>query len=776
MQTALSQSDACATAASDQYVVNKVTIIGNVRIPDASVLYYLNMHQGRTYTIDQISNMIRQAYATGFFKKITVDYLKKQGEVIIDVIEQPVIKDVELYGNRKINDKDIKAIIRLNQGLTFSETKLKSDVENILQMYQKRGMFNAIVNPKIIDNKNDTITIAYEIKEGSKAVIEKISFVGNGEFSGTDLKQSILSAEWRLYRFFSNSYIYDQDRLQIDAEIIKEYYQTRGYPNARVVDIISTIDAAKKAFAITFVIDAGEKYDFGSVTVENNIRSVNSNEINKVVDAKIRDKPFDINKVREMISKITGILAGKGYAFVDVDYKVKTKDGVADVIITIKESSRFFINRINISNNIKTYDKVIRREMRISEGDSYDLYDVERSLQRIKNLGYFSDVELSQKQVTNTDKVNLDFSVKEKNTASGLFNIGYSTVSGPFFGFNASEPNLFGTGRMISTGLQVAKRDKAFDFSISEPYFMGFNAISGIGLFFDKRTYKQFVGNKSTQERLTNDEKLALSKYATMSWGFTVNTTYSLTEYLQHEVHYGVKLERLNKKNAKDIMTSISPFLRPDMQTHTISSVGHGFVYDKTDSTIKTTKGYVLKLHQEFAGVGGNAKYMQNELVAAHYTPIYKDKVVLKMLIRGGTATGLGRKIRISDNFFSRDDMIRGFAYNGIGARDTNTFDALGGKNYFAGTAELKFPIGLPNEIDISGTAFVDTATLYKIDVPYHLRNIKYHNSSDIRSSYGVGIIWGSPLGLIRVSYGIPIAKKNFDQVERINFSFGRSF
>ncbi len=744
---------------------NRIGVDGNAHLPKDSVLYYLGISDGTEYSTSELNQKIQKAYSTGFFKKISIDYADAIHYLRINVVEQPMISGVKIYGNYKINDKDIISNLKLKAGMIFSENKMKRDVEMILKLYQVRGYFNTIINPKIIEEKGGAVSIALEIKEGKKSAIEKIIFIGNKNFSSTELQQNILSTEWAFYRFLSNTYSYDQERFKIDAELINEYYQSRGYPDGKVVNTVSEIDASSKAFVLTFFIDEGLKFDFGKVKLDDQIKISNNKEILDALHEIKSGDLFNINTVRSVISKINSILAKKGYAFAKIEHVINQNPETKTLDITIKidKTSKFFIKYINIKNNTRTKDLVIRREMKVSEQDSYDITKIERSLQRIRNLGYFSKVEFTPKQINDSDKVDLEIEVEEKRTGTALFNIGYNTLLGGFFGINFSEENLLGTGRSISSSLNIGKVQKSIQLSFIEPYFMGFDATAGVSVFLDKTT---------------NNEKNKLSyntQYNSSSQGVVLNTTYSLTEYLKHDIQYGVKFEKINPGSNT---TYISPYLRPDINKHTVSSIGHTLIYDKTDNITNSTSGYFIRLYQGFAGVGGNARYLQNILSGSHYTPVYKDKVIMKISARAGVTNGVSKKVRILDNFYAQDSMIRGFEYNGIGARDAKTLQSLGGKKFMAGSVEVKFPLGLPNEIGVNGVAFTDVATLYDIDVPDGVdpTTNKFFDSKRLRMSYGVGVIWNSPLGIIRLDYGIPALKTSFDQENRINFSVGKSF
>lgn len=757
--------------AKSGYVVERIIINGNAHIPQESIVYYLGLTLGSEYSKKEMDRMVQKAYDTGFFKKISVSHSEFKNILLVNVVEQPIISSVKFFGNRSFSDSDLAKVVRLKPGMSFSEAKLKRDVETLLKMYQNSGRFGAIINTKIIENDGCGADVAFEIQEGKKSVIGKIAFIGNTQFSSSELKNNILSREWAFYRFLSGGYTYDPNRLQVDAELISEYYKSHGYPFARVINTTAELDARGEAFALTFEIDSGNKYDFGKVQLNDQIKIRSEREISEALSEIRTGKLFDINAVKAAVEKINEVLARKGYAFATVEYVLNENNNKVDIEIKINPANKFFINQIDIINNHRTWDSVIRREMRISEKDSYDLSKIERSIQRIKNLGYFNEIKFTPKQLGNSDMVDLEIDVDEKRTGTAMFQGGYNTVLGPIFGIRYSEMNLLGSGRNLNANLQFAKLEKSFDISLNEPYFMGYDMTAGINLFYDKRI--------NTNENPQNKSTLGTvkEKYYVATRGLGVQATYDLTEYVRHELNYGLRLENISLPT-NQALSMISNFLRADMKTHTVSSIGHVLTYDKTDNIVMPSKGYVVSLAQNFAGLGGDSQYMQNILFAAKYSRLYKDKVIMKISAQCGGVRGLGKKVRMLDNFYSRDSMIRGFEYNGIGPRDARTLDALGGKTYFAGSAEVKFPLGLPQEIGMHGIAFVDTATLYNIDVPKGLdaTQNQYFNSKSLRASQGLGIIWDAPVGLMRFEYAIPFSKTKHDQVQKFNFSIGKSF
>jgi outer membrane protein insertion porin family len=753
------------SALAQDYQVDTITTSGNKIITRETVLHYLDLKEKALYNDKVLDNKVIQAYESGLFKEITLKFEEKN-KLLVEIKEQPIIGDIKFYGNKKVNDKDIISSLKTQVSGNFSAKRLKSDTEAILKLYQDKGYFGAVVNPKLIE-KDGSLTIAFEIKEGEKTTIKKILFFGQGPFADKELKEAIMSREWALYRILSGGYYFDPDRLELDKELLEAYYHNHGYPFAKVTSSKVELSNDSKFFTVKFYLSIGEKMILSKVLLEDHIKLDQKQEIEKPLQDIKLGTSFNLDSLLKAEKDLSDLLAKKGYAFAKIERKLEKK-GPKELIATlvINPSNKFFVNKINIKNNSSTREEVIRREMKISEKDGYDISKIERSIQRIRNLGFFESVIFQPSQVGNSDLVDLDIIVKEKKTMSAFFKAGYSTTMGALIGLNFAQSNLLGTGRNFSTNLTLAKLSQAVDISLTEPYFMDLDLAVGMGIFYENRLMRQWMQDSNNQ--------LVKNKYATSSRGFNLNTNYYLTDFLQHGWDYNFSFEELNYQKAN----FISDFLKPDSKNHTVSSLGHHFFYDQTDTMVSTTKGYYIKVGQTVAGLGGNAKFIRHSAGAAYYQPLYKDKIIFKMSGKVGTTSSFKNDtLHPLDNFNSEDHMIRGFAYNGIGPRDSITNDSLGGKNYFSGSLEMKFPLGLPRELGFYGLAFLDAANLTGFDTPKNLvTTAKLLDSSKIRSSYGLSLVWESPLGLMRFDYGIPLAKTSFDQVQKFNFTLGKSF
>ena len=442
-----------------------------------------------------------------------------------------------------------------------------------------------------------------------------------------------------------------------------------------------------------------------------------------------------------------------GYAFVEIRPKLERHAENKNIDLTYKilEGPRVYVNRINIEGNVRTLDEVIRREFRVNEGDPFDAAKIRRSQQRIQNLDYFSKVDVKKRRVPDApDKVDIDVNVEEKSTGELTLGAGFSTADGPIFDSSVTERNLLGTGQYLRLGLTLAGQRQEGTFSYTEPYLFDREIAAGFDLF------------RRTRDRQSE------SSFDSETSGVTLRATYALSEHLSHHVRYSLR---------SDDITNIDPlasrFIKDQEGQTTTSLFGHSLIYDDRDSAVSPTEGFYVRYNQDIAGLGGDAKHMLNEIRSIYYMPVYESDVVLSLAGKGGYIFGLGKDgVLINNRFFVGSDDIRGFRSDGIGPRDRNTKDALGGNIYYAGTAELTFPLGLPEELGVSGAVFTDVASLWTVDDS----GTDIEDDSTPRMSVGAGIAWNSPFGPIRIDVAAPLQKNQYDETEVIRFSFGTRF
>jgi outer membrane protein insertion porin family len=731
--------------------VKQVEFVGNSRISAETLYAYLEVVPNVSYSKEHLNEAVKRLYDTGFFKDVRISM--ENNKLVVYLEENPLINKIAIEGNKRIEDKDLLPELSSKVNTVFSQLKLNNDIQRIAALYEKMGRYSVHISAKKIELDQNRINLVFEVDEGKGTNIRQIRFLGNNNFSDRTLSDVIISKEYRFYRFFSSADVYDPEKLEYDKELLRTYYQNRGYAEFKVLSATAELNLERNAFILTYVLDEGIEYQFGELSVENQINDKNTTNFEEILGLG-KGKRFSKKIVDEITDKLTNSLGSLGYPFIEIEPMLKpNKDtAIVDVKFFIKPSYKVYINKINIQKNTRTLDKVIRREMRIDEGDPYNINRIQRSKQRIENLGFFNKVDFKNKRTSSPDKVDIDVEVEEKSTGSINFAGGYNTVLGPIGQISLTENNFLGKGQQVQLGTTIAKKENGVNFSFTEPYLFDYNLSAGFDIFSTKRDFRSQSSFKSTNT------------------GVVLRSGYEISERLSHGVRYMIK-----KETVSDVSPMASIYVRDEAGDRVQSSIGHTITYDALDSRITPTDGYLLKLDQDLAGVGGQTRFISTRGTAAFYKPIWEKDVVFKAVAKAGHIQGFGGKdVRLNDNFFLGPDYIRGFDIAGIGARDKKTRDALGGKRYATATTEIILPLGLPSEIGLRAAIFHDIGTLYNVDMKR--TNTQINDSSAFRASAGISLIWNSPLGAINVHYGIPYMKQEFDDVRRFYIDFGTNF
>lgn len=744
-------------------IVNKKTIgnleiIGLERLDENLILELIDYKNVKSFSPLFIENALQKIYESDFFADVKI--YRRNKFLVIELKENPLISEIKFVGNDKIDDEALNSEISLKKRSIFTKAKLQNDLKRINELYIKSGRFLAKIEPKIISKDQNRLEVIFDITEGKKAKISKIYFLGNQEFSDNELANEISTKQSQWWRFLSSSDSFDSDRIEFDKEMLRRFYNSNGFADFAVISSSSQISANKDQFFITFLLEEGIKYNFGKINIINQIEKFDS----KILDKKILIKEgqiYDSQLLEKTVDAFIEKMSEASFAFGDVQPVLRRnrEQKTIDVDFIIEQTPRVYINQIRINGNSRTLDEVIRREMRLREGDPYNLTKINRSKQRIENLNFFEKVEFRTKRINDSDKVDIEIEVKEKKTGELTLGVGYSTVDRLTGNAGIRENNLFGTGQEIGVNIQKSYWRQNADIGFTKPYFMGTNLTAGI----DLHKY-----DEAGRNILMFDEK---------SYGSTLRGNYAISEFLNHQIKYSINNVTIGNVDNANTVNAIG--LRGNFLS---SAIGQGFFYDKRNNRINPTRGYFLSFNQEFSGVSGNVKYLKNEGSSAFYLPIYKNDFIFKLSARGGVIDGIGQGVRSNFAYFLGGNDFRGFDVNGLGprAKDVNGSAkggfSVGGKIYYVGTAEMRFPLGLPKELGIYGALFSENGLVKSVDKDVQGARYGIADSSLIRSSYGLSIAWSSPMGPIRLDFSKVARKEIYDRTQVFRFSFGTSF
>lgn len=730
-------------------VIEKMQVKGNQRLEAETIYSYLPFAVGDDVDTNAVNKAIKELYKTGFFNDVKIDL--KGSSVVIDVDERPAISSITFEGNDKVDTDVLKGEVQIKVRDIYVPTKVQSDVERIKMIYQRMGLLNAKVEAVTENKRRNRVEIIFKISEGDKNYIEDISFVGNKAFSSSDLREQMMSKTKRWYRFFSSTDTFDPDRLNYDKELLRRYYFQKGYIDF-AIDDTQVSQNAEGNFIVKMTLNEGRRYRLGKVDIKSSLAGLDKEKLLKQMDLK-QGRFYQASQIESAVQKLTDELGKDGYAFVDVEPELtrNEKTGVVDISFKVREGSRVFINRINISGNSRTLDKVIRREFRVAEGDPFNTEKIKRSRQRIENLGYFDKVDLKTVPVPNApDKTDLAVDVSEKSTGAFNIGIGWSTYDGIMFEVGIQERNFLGTGNIVGISASTSDSETQVDLSLTNPYFMDMPLLAGVDVYHIMHDY-------------TDD-----SSYKSRTSGGALRFGWDYTERLSQTAKY-----TLQSDNVTQVDADASLYIKKQQGKRSTSMLGEVLSYDTRDSVINPTQGFVSSWGIDVAGLGGDTRFVRTNLSATKYFEII-DKWVLSLNASGGIIHGLNQDVRINNAYYLGGANLRGFESGGVSARDKQTDDSLGGNWRVTATAQLMFPLGLPEEFGLRGKIFADAGTLGKPDDIDNWDDVWY--SSKIRASVGVGLLWRSPMGPINIDFGFPVMKEPYDKKEVFRLNFGSGF
>lgn len=842
--------------------IRSIVVNGSQRLESGTVLSYMKLRVGQTYTEEAADQALKDLFETELFKDVSIR--NNAGAVVIEVIENPVINRILLEGNKRIKEDKIRPEIRLAPRQIFTRSKVRADVARIVELYKRKGRFAASVEPKMVQLDQNRVDIVFEVNEGPKSKVQQINIIGNDVFSDGKLRGEMATKQARFYRFFSSGDTYDPDRLAFDQQKLRQFYLTEGYADFRVISAVAELTPDKKDFIITYVVEEGERYKFGEVAVESEIRDFTADTLTPLLPMQEGDF-YDAKQVEDTVESLSETAGLFGYAFADVRPQFNRDKETLTMGINFKvaESDRVYVERIDINGNTLTVDKVVRREFRLNEGDAFNSFQVKRSANRIKSLGFFQDeLEIEQKQGSAPDRIILEANVQERATGELQLSAGFSSVENFILQASVRQRNFRGKGQELRTSVSYSSFSQSIELGFTEPYLFDRNIAVGVDLFRRDLNSFNFVGD----DRETTFEQLTT--------GFQIRAGVPITEYLSASLRYGLSFDDVTldentffSTNANGVLTCdpllAGRFLCDAIGKRTTSSLGASLIYDDRDSRVKPTRGQTVVGSVDFAGLGGSVKYLKGRLNAAKYWKPFGQFIfsisgeagyILPLENRGSALDGID-DVRLTDRFFLGEPQIRGFDIRGVGPRvirsttipglddagnvinavvvNTNnqTDDAIGGRAYYLGRAELEIPLGSgARELGLRPSIFLDVGAVFDVTQPLLLTDSQtqsfstedglgntrttssalflttdsagnatttfdavdangdanpiattfveqfFGNTAKPRLSVGFGVNWNSPFGPFRIDVARALLKEPGDDTKLFTFNVGTQF
>jgi outer membrane protein insertion porin family len=771
-----------------------IVVEGNRRVEADTIRSYFHVNPGERLDSYKIDQAIKALYATGLFQDVRIN--PSAGRLVVSVVENPVINRVAFEGNKKIKDEQLGVEVQSKPRGTLSRPTVQSDVQRLVDIYRRNGRFDVRVDPKIIELPNNRVDLVFEIKEGEKTGVKKIRFVGNKAYGDQRLKDEIKTTETMpFFGFLQQADIYDPDRVEADRDLIRRFYLKHGYADVRVVSATSVYDPAQKGFIVTFTIDEGPRYQFGKVTIQSNVPSVDAKSLYSRLRAS-SGAVYNAEAVEKSVENLSIEVARRGYPFAVVRPHGDRDQATRRISVTfnIDEGPRVYVERINIHGNTRTRDYVIRREFDIAEGDAYNRALVDRAERRLKNLNYFKSVKITNEPGSAPDRVVLNVDVEDMPTGEFSIAGGYSTANGAMAELSIAERNLLGRGQFAKFAVQYGQYTKGFQVSFADPYFMGYRIGVGADLFMRQTLASNYVSYDSETAGIALRAGFALSEELSFQARYSIYQQKITLPYVLNNCQYTTEALNFQAGSGPGVQPGnpcyddgeASLAIRKELAAGRVlvSMLGYTLAYSTLDNNRNPTSGIYAEFKQDFAGAGGDVNFIRSTADLRSYYEMFSD-VVAVLHLQGGNITGWGSKdLRMLDHFQMGPNLVRGFEPAGFGPRDlTNPLrqDSLGGTMYWGASVEAQAPFTfLPKDVGLKGAVFADAGSLWDYKGPTSWdvtgETLNPADSSKIRASVGVGLIWNSPFGPLRFDYSFPLLKEPYDRVQQFRFGGGTKF
>jgi len=733
--------------AQEKFTISEIVVEGNQRVSNETVFAYLPVEVGDELSENRFSNLIKALYDTELFEDVAIE--RSDSVVRITVVENPIINRVNIEGNDVLSDERLLEELDIQPRRVYTQRIALDATETLLKIYELSGRFAARVEPKIIRLENNRVNLVFEVDEGPLVKIKNIRFIGNDNFSDFTLRQVVSSRQKRWWAFLSSADKYDEGRLNYDVRLLRQHYLSRGYADVEVRRVQGGLLPDRTGFAITFEIEEGIRYKLKDVNFISEIPNVDLASFRDLIPLDAGDW-YDVRYVEEGLVNITNELGNKGYSFVNITPEVETnpEKALLDLTINIGNAQKNYIERIQVVNNTRTLDRVIRREFELVEGDAFNQLKLDRSIRNVRNLGYFRNVQVSTEQGTTADQSVVKVDVEEQPTGDLSVGAGYSSLDKTTFSFGINEKNFLGTGRALNLSTSVSGSQANYQIGLTEPYFLNRDLRGSASIF-------------SNQQK-SND-------FTSTSKGLGLGVGFSAANDVYHRINYQYSNTDSRQKNA----TTSTSITGEENKTLTTSSVGYTLGRSTLNNRFDPTEGTLTEVTETFSGIGGDVKYARTEAQFGYYKPFLFNRIVMGLRGRMGYVDGLGDKVSQSNRFFIGGRNVRGFAGGGIGPRDTGTTAAVGGNNMYTGSAELISSYGFSKDLGIRWTVYSDIGSTWGTD---YAEGVTGADNDAMRQSVGFGLLWDTAIGPLSFYWADAITKENFDKTKRFQFNIGTRF
>lgn len=744
-------------------VFSRVDVAGNQRIEADTVRVFAGIEPGVPVTPEQINLAVRKLYDTGLFE--SVDVMPEGGRLVITVSENPTINQIAFEGNDKLDNDKLNAVIQLRPRLAYSVAAAEADAQRIVDAYQAAGRYSATVRPVIIRQSENRVDLVFEIEEGRPTNVQRINFIGNEAFSDRQLRRAIQSGQTNWLSWLFGNVSYDADRMEVDKEMLRQFYLQRGYIDFQVLSSTADISRERNGFFLSFSVSEGQRYNFGRMSVSSAIPGLPATEFEPLLSEVTGGGIYNVKQVDRVVQRMTYQAGQQGYAFVEVRPQVTKNPATrtVDINFQVLQGDRVFIERIDIHGNDRTLDRVIRRQFHVVEGDAFNAREIREAQNRIEGLQFFKTTKVDVKQGSEPGKAIVDVEVEEQPTGSLTLGGAYSSGEGLAAQVSIAERNFLGRGQTVTASFSGSSQFGNLEFGFFEPALFDRDLLGGFNIYYRQRDFNE-------------------QSFQTKSVGFEPKIGFPLSENGRLTLNYQISDDQIY-----NVLDSSSQIIRDEEGSLITSAIGLTYAYDRRNSVVDPTAGFILTLTQDFAGFGGDTRYTKTQGNAKVYKSLFEEAVILSAELEGGYIYATDGT-RITDRFTTGGDSFRGFARNGLGPRDycdagqcvrgpddVDVDEALGGNAYSVLRLDASFPLGLPEQYGIYGGVFADAGSLWLLDNKAGSMG-EVDDAFHMRSAVGLSLFIDTAFAPLRFNYAFPIQKEPYDEIERFRFTLQTRF
>jgi outer membrane protein insertion porin family len=745
------------SAQAQEYQFTSIQVEGNQRIQTSTIIDYAGIERGKTVTSGQLNDAYQHILDSGVFE--TVELTPRGNTLTIKVSEYPTINIINFEGNRRIKDDDLAALIGSASRRVFNPAQAEQDAALLAQTYSQQGRVSAVVTPRIIRRSDNRVDLVFEISEGDTIEIERISFVGNTVYSDRRLRRVLETKQAGILRRFIRSDTLVEDRIEFDKQVLRDFYLSRGYVDFRTLSTNVEMTRERDAFFLVVNVQEGQQFRFGSITTLSEMNGVDAAEFQDVIKVK-PGVVYSPLLVESTIARLERKAIRNGIDFMRVEPRItrNDRDLTLNVEFVLSKGPRIFVERIDIEGNTTTLDRIIRQQFRIVEGDPFNPREIRESAERIRALGFFANADVQAREGSGSDQVVVDVDVVEQPTGSLSLGGTYSADSGFGIAVGLTESNFLGRGQRVKFNISTAQEAREFIFGFTEPYLLGRD------LQFDLD-----VGYAKTDSSFT--------QYDTKVLFFRPGLTFPVSDNGKFQARFFANNSEMLGRDDSTAGTVISN----EIAAGALQSNGLGFnyTYDSRLTGLNPNAGFLFQVGADFAGLGGDNKYIKSNAKLIAQSRVLSEEVVLRATFEVGALNWQsGTSSRTLDRFRLGSQTLRGFEPDGIGPRDVTgvSDDALGGNFYAVARFEADFPLGLPEELGIRGGVFYDVGNLWNLDdVDTTGATIVGANGS-FRHVIGISVLWDTVIGPLQFNFTKALKKETFDKEKSFDLTLSTKF